>query len=171
MSLATEVNMKHAANPIIVGTSMETAVHLRLCVSFFMVRQVVEHGQCISENSITLIAVIHVHPLSISNCFNSVRSSNSKIFPFAIYAIIMIGITISFAGKPRIKASRITPSIPKSFANGSKKPEQCASSVISPIQILAMSHMTRPAGAATDTARPRTKSVLSNIERTMTFPI
>ena len=31
--------------PITVGRSMAAAVHLRLPLSFFMVRQVVEHGQ------------------------------------------------------------------------------------------------------------------------------
>ena len=65
----------------------------------------------------------------------------------------------------------MTPSIPKSFANGSKNEEQCAKSDISPIDMFAIIHIIKPAGAATHTARPRTNSVLSNMERTMTFPI
>lgn len=46
---------------------------------------------------------------------------------------MIIGMTISFAGKPSIKAIRITPSIPISFAKGSKKFEQCRSTLESPI--------------------------------------
>ena len=41
-----------------------------------------------------------------------------------MYAIMMIGMTISLAGNPRIKAIRITPSNPISCANGSKKAAQ-----------------------------------------------
>ena len=84
---------------------------------------------------------------------------------------MMIGTTISFAGNPRIKASSMTPSIPMTWANGSRNPEQCARSVASPTEILAISQMMSPAGAATTIARPRTNRVLAKIERTITFPI
>ena len=163
-SLAKAVNMKQLPTPITVGTSAEIIVHLILCVSFFIVNIVVEQGQCIKENSIMLIAVIHVQPLSTNNCFNTDRLSSSSIFPFAIYAMMIIGITISFAGNPKIKARRITPSNPITLANGSKKSEQYARSVISPICTFAMTHMTSPAGAAIAIALPSTKSVRSNIE-------
>ena len=38
-------NTAHTIIPQIVGTMNETTVHLRLCDSFLMVKQVVEHGQ------------------------------------------------------------------------------------------------------------------------------
>ena len=37
-------------------------VHFILPVSFFIVRQVVEHGKCNKENKMVQIAVIIVHP-------------------------------------------------------------------------------------------------------------
>ena len=42
---------------------------------------------------------------------------------------------------------------------------------MSPTVMFAISQMTSPAGAATAAALPRTKSVLSKIERTITLPI
>ena len=56
------VNAMHAAMPAAVGTRMERSIHLKLPVSLRMVRQVVAQGQCISENSMVLIAVTQVHP-------------------------------------------------------------------------------------------------------------
>ena len=107
-----------------VGTAKETAVHFRLCVSLWIVRQVVEQGQCIKENSMVQIAVSQVQPLSTSSWRSWARSFISNILPVHKYDIITIGITISLAGKPRIKAKRMTPSIPSSFPSGSKKEEQ-----------------------------------------------
>lgn len=89
----------------------------------------------------------------------------------ASFSEVMLIITQAFAGNPRIKASSMTPSIPMTWANGSRNPEQCARSVASPTEILAISQMMSPAGAATTIARPRTNRVLSKIERTITFPI
>ena len=136
-----------------------------------MVKRVVEQGQCIKEKSMTLIAVTHVQPLSTSSCLSSSRLFISIKFPFAIYAIMIIGTTISFAGKPKIKAIRITPSKPIHFANGSKNPAQCARSVCPDTVIFAMIQITSPAGAATVTALPKTNIVLSKIDRRSTFPI
>ena len=102
----------HITNPVIVGIKNETTVHFQLLVSFLMVRQVVEHGKCINENNITHMAVIHVHPLFINSVFNSTKLLNSLIAPVCIYAIIIIGITISLAGNPSKKAIRMTPSNP-----------------------------------------------------------
>lgn len=151
-----------------VGMIKEMRVHFRLCVSFFIVRHVVEHGQCINEKRIVLTAVIQVHPLSVRSVFRTFKSFISRRLPSAIYAIIMIGTTISFAGKPSMNASSITPSKPISLANGSRNPEQCASNVIPLMFTFAISHIRRPAGAATITARLRTNSVRSNTDLTRT---
>lgn len=166
--LATQ---KHTIIPTAVGRTNEIKVHFMLWVSFLMVMQVVEQGQCINENSMVQIAVTGVHPLSKSSVFNCVRSWKSVRLPCAIYAIIMIGITISLAGNPKINAIKITPSSPMSWANGSRKPEQWASSDASPMWIFAISQISNPAGAATATALPSTNKVRSKMERRMTFPI
>ena len=55
--------VKHTINPIRVGKIKETAVQKWLCVSFFIVKRVVEHGQCIRENRIKQTAVVYVQPL------------------------------------------------------------------------------------------------------------
>ena len=52
----------HTIMPSIVGKRNETSVHLRLWLSFFIVMSVVEHGQCISENTIAQSAVTFVQP-------------------------------------------------------------------------------------------------------------
>lgn len=82
-----------------------------------------------------------------------------------------MGITISFAGKPKINAIIITPSSPISRPNGSRKSEQYLKSEISPIYIFAIIQIKSPAGAATAAARPNTNKVLSNTERIKTLPI
>lgn len=84
---------------------------------------------------------------------------------------MIMGTTISFAGKPRIKASRITPSKPISCAKGSRNAAQCASRLASPTNTFAITQIIRPAGAATAAALPRTNSVRSKMERTITLPI
>ena len=43
-------------------------VHFELPVSFLMVNNVVEQGQCRRENNITFMAVNAVQPLDISIC-------------------------------------------------------------------------------------------------------
>ncbi len=87
------------------------------------------------------------------------------------FSEVMLIITQALAGKPRINASSMTPSIPITRAKGSKNPEQCARSVASPTEMFAISQIIRPAGAATAMARPSTNKVSSKMERTMTFPI
>ena len=67
--------------PIPAGTAKEMAVHFRLFVSFPMVIQVVEQGQCISEKSITLTAVTQVQPLADSSAYSSFRLSSSRMLP------------------------------------------------------------------------------------------
>ena len=90
--------------------------------------------------------------------------------PLAIYAIMMIGTTISFAGKPKINANRITPSKPIMRPNGSRKSEIIVNNVTSEIVILASSQIIAPAGMATLMALPNTNNVRSKIERTITLP-
>lgn len=62
--------------PHTVGNTTETAAHFRLPVSFFMVKHVVEHGQCIRENSTVQIAVVIVQPFAT----NRLRSSASDAY-------------------------------------------------------------------------------------------
>ena len=85
--------------------------------------------------------------------------------------MMTIGSTISLAGNPRMNAIKITPSNPISWANGSKKFAQWFSRLTPPTVTLAIPHSNIPAGAATATARPNTKRVRSQIDRTMTLPI
>ena len=73
--------IKHRVKPQMVGINIDNIVHFKLPVSFLIVRQVVEHGQCISEKIIVQIAVVIVQPLSTSNCFSSIREVKSVITP------------------------------------------------------------------------------------------
>ena len=83
---------------------------------------------------------------------------------------MIIGITISFAGNPKMNAIRITPSSPKRCANGSKNDAQYVSRFMPFTLAFAIIQIISPAGAATKAALESTKSVRSNIERTMIFP-
>lgn len=170
-SFAACVNKKQHIIPARVGIINASSVQRMLPVSFFMVSKVVEQGQCINENSIVFTAVTQVQPFSTKSCFNSCRLFISVIVPPDKYDIIINGITISFAGNPRTNANNIVPSSPIIFANGSSTPEQIDNRVRPSIDTLANSHMISPAGAATLTALPRTKSVLSRTERTITAQI
>lgn len=73
MSLAAILNNKHSVMPMRVGVIRETRVHLRLPVSFFMVRQVVAQGQCIRENSSMDTAVVQLQPFCSSSALSSDR--------------------------------------------------------------------------------------------------
>ena len=115
------------------------------------------------------IAVKGVHPFATKISFNPESADISDKLPVERYAIIIIGITISFAGKARIKAISITPSSPKSVANGSRKSAQIASILLSPILMFAINQIIIPAGKATERERPKTKRVRSNTERTRTL--
>ena len=128
--------------PTAVGKTKETSVHLTDFVSFFIVKSVVAHGQCKSENSMTEMAVAVVQPFATSRVRSSWSVSNSKILPEDIYAIMIIGKTISLAGIPKINAKSTTPSKPKRRANGSKKSAQICKRVLSPMCRLANSQMT-----------------------------
>ena len=154
-----------------VGKAIENSAHLMLPVSFFIVIQVVEQGQCIREKSITQIAVTQVQPLLTSNSRITSILPISVSVPVARYPMSIIGTTISFAGNPRMNARRITPSSPKSLANGSRKSAQCANTLTPSMYMFAVSHISSPAGAATATARLSTNRVRSKIERIMTLPI
>ena len=56
----------HRSAPDAVGSAVASAVHLMLRVSLYIVRSVVEHGQCSSVNISTLPAVVQVQPLAMS---------------------------------------------------------------------------------------------------------
>lgn len=115
-------------------------------------------------------AVSYVHPLETNSSLSCDRLLMSIKVLLDVYAIMMIGITISLAGNPRMNAIRITPSSPIKRANGSRKSEQMASGVVSPTRRFAISQISIPAGIAVITALPRTKAVLSKIDRIITLP-
>lgn len=98
--------------PMIVGSIKANNVHFKLPVSFFMVISVVEHGQCISVKIIIFTAVNQFQPFCTKSSFISKMFSNSVRLPWDIYDIIIIGITVSLAGKPNINAIIMTPSRP-----------------------------------------------------------
>ena len=117
------------------------------------------------------MAVVVVQPFAVRSSLNCIRlMPDDKELP-AIYAITAIGITISFAGIPRINAIKIIPSSPKSRAKGSKKFEHRASRVEPLNDRFAISQIRRPAGIAAITARPSTKTVRSRSERINILPI
>lgn len=162
---------KHAVKPIAVGSAIENNVHLRLFVSFHTVKTVVEHGKWNKENKMVHNAVVIVQPFSTKSVCNVESSEISVRLPSDRYVMIIMGVTISFAGKPRTKPSRIVPSIPNQFANGSRKAEMWWRSGTFSTVRFPRSQMSIPVGAATMQALPSTNRVLSNTERTMTLPI
>ena len=145
-------------------------VHLVLLVSFFIVRQVVPQGKWNSAKMIVQIAVMYVQPFLISNNFNEVKSRDVNFDSF-IYIIMAMGITISFAGNPRINASSMTPPRPNVFANGSKNKDICFITDKPFMLIFESIHISSPIGADMITARANIWSVLSNMERIITLPI
>lgn len=70
---AVPAMIKQMMLPNTKGSNIEIPAHFQLPASFFIVRQVVEHGQCINENNIVHNAVTHVQPLSVSICRSSVK--------------------------------------------------------------------------------------------------
>ena len=119
MSLESRFTAIQSAAPHTVGIITERSVHFILPVSFFIVIRVVEQGQCISEKSITFTAVTGVQPLATNKLRVSARPVWSVSVPDAAYAIIISGITVSLAGKPKINATSITPSSPINLPIGS----------------------------------------------------
>ena len=73
--------IKQTKNPKTVGIMKESNVHLTLEHSFFIVRQVVEQGQCIKQKSDVQRAVSQVHPLLKNSVFNSAKFSYSTRLP------------------------------------------------------------------------------------------
>ena len=67
------------------------------------------------------MAVNPVQPLEINIPLKEVILSKSVRVPVDMYAINNTGITISFAGKPAIKAISMKPSRPIAFPIGSRK--------------------------------------------------
>ena len=157
--------------PIKVGIIIANSVHFILPVSFFIVKQVVEHGKWHNENISTHIAVVIVQPLLTKIDLKLSKLSYSTKLPVAIYVISIIGITISLAGNPKIKEIKITPSIPINFPKGSKNNEIWFNNDKLLIWMFANNHIKAPAGIATITARPKTNNVRSKIERIITLII
>ena len=62
----TAATAAQTANPVRVGMRMASAVHLKLPVSLYTVRQVVAQGQCIKVKSMTHTAVPAVQPFAVS---------------------------------------------------------------------------------------------------------
>ena len=105
--------------PKTVGIRAEANIHFAPH-SFLMVSKVVAQGQWNRQNSIVHMAVLAVHPLARKRARRLSVLIISPITVDDVYAIIMIGITISFAGRASTNARRMTPSSPKSLAKGSK---------------------------------------------------
>lgn len=146
-------------------------VYLKLPVSFFIVNNVVIQGKCMTEKIITHKAVLMVQPLSINNVFNSPIFFISVIYPSDIYPIIIIGMTISFAGSASKKAISITPSNPIVLANGSRKFVHKFKIEVSLILMLASTHIIRPAGADMTMALFKIDRLLLDIDFTIVLKI
>ena len=74
---------KQSASPHAAGRRTAASVHLTLCVSFQMVRQVVEQGQCAMVNTSAHSAVQAVQPFDSSRAWNEARSVTSASVPAA----------------------------------------------------------------------------------------
>ena len=153
-----------------VGKKIARSVSFTLFVSFFMVRIVVAQGKCRSVKIIVQIAVVNVHPFEARISRNAEREEKSQREVPDKYPIKIMGKKISFAGRAKINASKIVPSKPKNLPIGFKKFVQYLNIETPPTFMLDKHQIISPAGAATATARPNTKSVRSNIERIITLP-
>ena len=78
---AAPAKSAHSTNPHRVGIKKEAKTHFQPPVSRWMVRRVVEQGQCISEKSMVQTAVTQVQPLATRSSFSCARLSNSRMLP------------------------------------------------------------------------------------------
>ena len=85
-----------------------------------------------------------------------------------VMVISSTGITSSLAGSARRKLRSAAPFIPNRSPGGFKKSARCSSRLRPPHPRLLHSQRSRPAGAATATARPATNRVRSRSDRTIT---
>ena len=90
-----------------------------LFVSLYPVIIAVEQGKWKSAKTDVHIAVFNVQPQEIKSSLIAATLLSVILSPDR-YIITRRGRTISFAGSPNKKASRIAPSIPKSAPNGSR---------------------------------------------------
>ena len=104
----TPLTIRQHSNPHTEGIAKASRVSRILPVSFLTVKRVVVQGQCISENISTHKAVVDVQPFAISNSLSIPISVISTSVPELTYAITAMGMTISFAGIPRMKAIIMT---------------------------------------------------------------
>ena len=146
-------------------------VHLKLPVSFFMVKTVVAQGQWKSVKIAVHTAVLIVQPLSIKICLIKEISGTPVKFFEDKYPIKIMGKTISFAGNPKINANRINPSRPIALPSGSSKLATKLKSVIPFILIFAVKKIIIEAGIEDVIALPKTKIVRSKTLLTITLPI
>ena len=75
------VTIKQAVIPITVGKTNDKTVQRILPVSFLIDHNVVPHGKCINEKSITHIAVRPVHPFDVNKPPSFARLSYSSMLP------------------------------------------------------------------------------------------
>lgn len=164
----TILKIQHKTKPKTKGITQERKVHLKLPVSFFMVKIVVAQGQWNNEKTRKFKAVIRVQPFSVKILPIEVISSIIGILPTPVYIIIVKGRIISAAGRPKIKAARIVPSSPIISPIGSKILVKWKRILFSPIVTFASSFIIIPAGTETVMARTSIFRVLSKKERTST---
>ena len=96
--------------------------------------------------------------------------SNPPVCVTALHPATASGIISSAAGRANRNASISVPSMPAKRPMGSSRCVSRSKTLIPPISTAPDSQISAPAGAAAETARPRTKIVRSNTERTMTRP-
>ena len=127
-----------------------------------MVSSVVLHGKCSTEKIIVFRAVSHVQPFAARI---RPKDASPVVSVSAVddeYAMRRMGRTISFAGRPRMKAVRMNPSSPITRAAGcSVWAVDVRMLAPAGVVMLARAHTTAPAGAATINARRSTRSVRS----------
>lgn len=156
---------KHSSRPKAVGRRMDRRVHFRLPVSLWMVSRVVAQGQWNRVKMSVQAAVVVVQPWAARRAFRVIRLPGSVRLPCSKYAIRIRGITISLAGRPRMKAIRITPSNPMREAKGARKDAQRFRRLMPFIRRFAIAQIRIPAGMAAVIARPRMNRVRSRMER------
>ena len=83
MSVHTPCTARQSARPNAVGSATAASVQRTLRVSFQMVRQVVEHGQCATVNTSVHSAVQIVQSFASSSVRKAVRSVTSVMEPVA----------------------------------------------------------------------------------------
>ena len=111
----------HITKPAARGIKNAAAVHLRLPVSFFIVKREAAQGKWFIEKSIVHTAVDAVQPFWASIWAKDVISAISLICTAPPRHMKIMGRTVSLAGKPIKKAVSIIPLSPIICAGASRK--------------------------------------------------